>query len=206
MPNAIELHQKSRILSIKFNDGNRFDLPCEYLRVFSKAAEVRTMTEPVVGKETVNITAIEPQGQYGIRIIFDDGHDTSIYSWDTLYQLGTNYQQNWQAYLKKIQDYGYTRQLPTATRRIKILYFAHLAQKLRLETETLELPPTVTDISTLLHLLSLRKPGAAPLFASNQLRITVNRQFAEGLTRLDDGDEVALVPNSPILPPTPDLI
>ncbi|HSO79647.1 MAG TPA: gamma-butyrobetaine hydroxylase-like domain-containing protein, partial [Chromatiaceae bacterium] len=73
LPTEINLHAKSRLLSIVFSDGARFQLPCEYLRVFSKAAGPDTL---VTGKEAVNIERIDPQGQYAIRILFDDGHDT----------------------------------------------------------------------------------------------------------------------------------
>lgn len=106
-PTAINLHSKSRLLVIEFSDGAKFQLPCEYLRVFAKAKEVRTLDKPVAGKESVNITEIEPQGQYGLRLSFDDGHDTSIYSWDTLYDLGINQKQNWQAYQNRLQEMGY---------------------------------------------------------------------------------------------------
>ena len=99
-PIEINLHQKSRLLALRFSDGMSFELPCEYLRVFSTAAEVKASDSPVTGKESVNITKIEPQGQYAIRLVFDDGHDTGIYSWGTLYDLGKNYEANWQDYLK----------------------------------------------------------------------------------------------------------
>lgn len=206
VPTAINLHQKSRLLVIEFTDGQRFELPCEYLRVFSKAAEVRTMEQPVVGKEQVNITAIEPQGHYGVQLVFDDGHDTGIYSWDTLYQLGQQHQHNWQNYLNKLQELGIQRQEHSGPRRVRILYFAHLAQKLRREADTVDLPAQTKDVAALLKLLRQRKPEAAPLFAVDQVRVTVNRQFAELFTLLEDGDEIALVPTSPIAPPTPDLM
>lgn len=205
-PIALNLHQKSRILVIEFDDGQRFELPCEYLRVFSKAAEVRTMDKPVIGKETVNITAIEPQGNYAIRLLFDDGHDTGIYSWDSLYQLGINREHNWQEYLERLQNIGYQRQEDTGTRQIRVLYFAYLAQKLRQEVEHIELPEQVVDVAALLGWLSQRKPAAAPLFSIDKVRVTVNHQFAEHFTRIDNGDEIAIVPNSPISPPTPDLV
>lgn len=206
IPTSINLHQKSRILAIEFDDGKHFSLPCEYLRVFSRAAEMRIMEQPITGKENVNVTAIEPQGNYGIRLVFDDGHDTGIYSWDTLYQLGLQQAENWAAYLEKLQVIGYQRETQLGKRQIKLLYFSHLAQKLRREAETLDLPETVANVVDLLQLLSQRKPGTAPLFAIGQVRTTVNRQFAELFTRLEHGDEVGLVPTSPIAPPTPDLI
>jgi DUF971 family protein/molybdopterin converting factor small subunit len=205
-PTAINLHQKSRILAIEFADGRRFELPCEYLRVFSRAAEVRAMEQPVTGKETVNITAIEPQGHYAVRLVFDDGHDTGIYSWDTLYRLGEQQAKNWQEYLDTLQALGIQRRITSGRRQVQLLYFAHLVKKLRRESETLELPEQVQDVAGLLQFLSQRKPAAAPLFAADQVRVTVNRQFAEPFTRLENEDEIGLVPTSPIAPPTPGLV
>ena len=109
MPTQIELHQKSHILSISFADGAHFDLPCEYLRVFSKAAEVRTMDHPELGKQDVNITQIEPQGQYAVRLHFSDGHDTGIFSWDYLYELGKNKDEAWAGYLAALEEKGLSR-------------------------------------------------------------------------------------------------
>ncbi len=206
-PTAIQLHTKSRLLSISFEDGQTFRLPCEYLRVFSRAAEVRTAGQPVTGKEGVGIERIEPQGQYGVRLVFDDGHDTGIYSWDSLYELGVNQEANWNAYLARLQGIGYQRQAPGAgQKRLKILYFAYLAQKLRKESEQVLVPETVTDVDSLVRWLVARKPAVAPLFEPGRVRVTLNRQFAEGFTRLEDGDEVALVPTSPVAPATPGLI
>ncbi len=205
-PTEINLHQKSRILSIRFDDGKSFELPCEYLRVFSRAAEVRTMDRPVCGKEDVNISSIEPQGQYAMRLVFDDGHDTSIYSWDTLYKLGENRDANWQKYLDQLHELGIERKQVEGRIRIKLLYFAYLVRKLRKESEALELPEKVRDVAGLLEYLRRRKPEAAPLFADNQVRITINRQFAKPFSKLESGDEVGLVPTSPTPPATPDLI
>ena len=206
-PTALNLHSKSRLLSIRFEDGRTFELPCEYLRVFSRAAEVRTAGHPIVGKETVNIDRIEPQGQYAVRLVFDDGHDTGIYSWDTLYELGANKDENWGKYLDQIKAAGYERREPgIGQKRLKLLYFAYLAQKLRKESEQVITPETVTDVDSLVAWLIQRKPATAPLFQPGRVRVTVNRQFAEGFTRLDEGDEIGLVPTSPIAPATPGLI
>lgn len=104
IPTEINLRQKSRILEIAFDDGERFELPCEYLRVFSTSAEVQAAKERgeiVKGKEEVNITQIEPVGSYAVNLHFDDGHNTGIFSWNTLYELGKNYEKNWQEYLQK---------------------------------------------------------------------------------------------------------
>ncbi len=206
-PTDIGLHRKSRLLSIAFDDGATFELPCEYLRVFSKAAEVRTMGQPVTGKEGVNIERIEPQGQYGVRILFDDGHDTGIYSWDTLYALGADRERNWAAYLKELEQIGHQRREPQQEeKRIRLLYFNWLAQKLRKETEEFVVPPSVADVDALLVWLGRRKPGAAPLFDRERVRVTLNKQFAEGFSKLHDGDEVGIVPTSPTAPATPDLV
>lgn len=202
IPTAINLHSKTRLLVIEFSDGKRFELPCEYLRVFSRAKEVRTLENPVVGKEGVNITAIEPQGQYAIKLVFDDGHDTGIYSWDTLYALGEQQAENWQAYLKKLEQLGYQRKAPGADgpKTIHLLYFTYLVKAFRKEAETLQVPPTVENVETLIEWLRQQKRDQAHLLQDGSVQITVNRQFAEPFTRIEDGDEVAIVPTSPTAP------
>jgi len=114
-PTEIKLRQASRILEVAFEDGARFELPCEYLRVFSPSAEVRghgpgTGTL-VIGKETVNITAIEPVGHYAVRLVFDDGHSTGLYSWNILHELGMNQESNWRDYLRRLAEAGHQRQI-----------------------------------------------------------------------------------------------
>jgi len=97
-PVKLKLRRGSRVLEVSFDDGKRFDLPCEYLRVYSPAAGTRTMAMrggPMIGKETVNIERIEPVGSYAVRLHFDDGHDSGVYSWDTLYEMGANRARNW---------------------------------------------------------------------------------------------------------------
>ncbi len=201
-PVAINLHQKSRLLAMEFSDGKRFELPCEYLRVFSRAKEVRTMDSPPVGKEQVNIERIEPQGQYAIKLVFDDGHDTGIYSWETLYELGEKHQQNWDAYLKRLEELGVERKDPDGEqkRRIKVLYFTYFVRKLGKEAEEIELPPAVRTVEKLIELQRRRRPPQAHLFKDGTFRVTVNKQFCEPFTLLEDGDEVAFVPNSPHAP------
>jgi DUF971 family protein len=109
-PTEINLHQKSRMLEISFDDGAHFEMSCEYLRVHSPSAEVRGHNpgEGVlqVDKEDVKIERIEPVGNYAIQIYFDDEHNTGIYSWDTLYRLGANKQQNWQNYINRLKEAG----------------------------------------------------------------------------------------------------
>jgi len=205
-PTDIKLHSKSRVLSISFSDGLHFDLPCEYLRVYSRAAEVRAMGRPEVGKENVNIDRIEPQGSYAVRLVFDDGHDTGIYSWETLHDLGVNHDRYWAEYLQKLEAAGHRRAAGAAAgqpRRARLLYFAYLAQYLRRESEDVTLPPEVTDVSTLLAWLRRRERERGYLLADDKVRVTVNRQFTEPFTHIDDGDEIAVVPTSPTPPPPP---
>jgi DUF971 family protein/molybdopterin converting factor small subunit len=207
VPTEINLHRKSRLLKISYSDGQTFLLPCEYLRVFSRAAEEQHQDGLVTGKESVNIERIEPQGTYAVRIVFDDGHDTSIYSWETLYDLGLNQERYWADYLKQLAAAGHERASApnegAETRPgITVMYFAYLANKMRRESESLTLPPSVKDVETLLRWLQKVKGERGYLLAPEHVRVTVNRQFAEPYTRLEDGDEVAIVPNSPN-PPAP---
>jgi DUF971 family protein len=112
-PVEINLHQASRVLDISFDDGRSFSMPCEYLRVFSPSAEVRGhgpgQEVLQVGKRDVNISAIEPVGMYAVKFVFTDGHDTGIYSWEYLYDLGIRYDANWQSYLTRLERAGKSR-------------------------------------------------------------------------------------------------
>ncbi|MDH5648609.1 MAG: DUF971 domain-containing protein [Gammaproteobacteria bacterium] len=112
-PTDIKLHQKSRILEISFDDGSRFELSCEYLRTHSPSAEVRGhgpgQEVLQTGKENVSITNIEPVGTYAVAFHFDDGHNSGIYSWETLYDLGANKEKYWANYLERLQQAGYQR-------------------------------------------------------------------------------------------------
>jgi DUF971 family protein len=113
-PTEIKLHRKSRILEVQFEDGEVFQLPCEYLRVYSPSAEVKGhgpgQEVLQTGKENVNITDIQPVGNYAVKLVFDDGHASGLYSWDYLYRLGINQQRNWQAYLDALARAGVQRQ------------------------------------------------------------------------------------------------
>lgn len=116
-PVEINLHQKSRVLELAYEDGKRHELTCEYLRVYSPSAEVRGHgpgeEKLQLGKEDVEIDSIEPVGNYAVKLAFSDGHDTGIYDWDTLYDLGENYEENWNSYLQKLKAAGYTRKVRT---------------------------------------------------------------------------------------------
>ena len=113
-PKEIRLQTKSRRLRIGFDDGFQFDLSFEYLRVSSPSAEVKGhgpgQETLQTGKENVRVTAIEPVGHYAVRLIFDDGHDTGLYTWKYLYELGTEQESRWQAYLDRLKAAGYARQ------------------------------------------------------------------------------------------------
>ena len=115
-PTEINFHQKSHMLEITFDDGNTFELPSEYLRVYSPSAEVQGhgpgQEVLQIGKQDVNITKIEPVGHYAIQLFFDDNHDTGIYSWETLYDLGKNYDTKWPEYLEKLEAAGHKRPEP----------------------------------------------------------------------------------------------
>jgi len=110
-PVEINLHQKSRILEISYSDGERFELSYEFLRVHSPSAEVQGHGPGQgvlqVGKEDAMISHIEPVGSYAIQPTFDDGHDTGIYSWETLYDLGKNRDSYWKRYLEALEKAGH---------------------------------------------------------------------------------------------------
>lgn len=107
IPIDIKLLQKTRILEIHFDNGEKFNLPCEYLRVFSPSAEVKghghTERKLVSGKKNVNIINIESVGHYAIRLIFDDKHQSGIYSWETLYELSRHQAEYWKDYLQRLE-------------------------------------------------------------------------------------------------------
>jgi DUF971 family protein len=113
-PSEIKLHQKSRLLEISFADGKTFQLPCEFLRVYSPSAEVRGhgpgQEVLQAGKKNVEITHIEPVGSYAIQLTFSDGHDTGLYSWDLLYDYGLHQEEMWQHYRKRLQEAGASRE------------------------------------------------------------------------------------------------
>ncbi|MCF7983750.1 MAG: DUF971 domain-containing protein [Thiohalocapsa sp.] len=113
LPTEINLHQKSRVLEIAYDDGARFRLPCEYLRVYSPSAEVRGHTPDQaklqIGKEYVNIRDLQQIGSYAVKIVFDDGHKSGLYDWQYLYKLGRGWQPLWLDYLDRLKDAGRQR-------------------------------------------------------------------------------------------------
>ncbi|MEM7053225.1 MAG: DUF971 domain-containing protein [Pseudomonadota bacterium] len=106
----IRLEKSRRMLIVDYADGQRFELPCEYLRTHSPSAEVRShgLSEPklMTGKENVNIKQIEPIGAYAVELQFDDGHRTGIYSWAFLYELGVNQAANLKKYQQRLIEAG----------------------------------------------------------------------------------------------------
>ena len=112
-PSDITLHQQSNMLDVTFDDGTRFSMPVEYLRVYSPSAEVRGhgpgQEVLQVGKRNVGVTAIEPIGMYAVKLVLSDGHDTGIYSWEYLHDLGTKHESNWRTYLARLQQAGKSR-------------------------------------------------------------------------------------------------
>ena len=113
-PTEIVLHKASHALEVAFDDGARFRLPCEYLRVQSPSAEVQGhgpgQKVLVPGKRNVNIKAIAPVGNYAVQLHFDDGHDSGLFSWAYLHELGREYDLLWPAYLAELESRGLSRE------------------------------------------------------------------------------------------------
>jgi DUF971 family protein len=111
---ALELHTSSCTLEVSFDDGSRYTLPYELLRVYSPSAEVRGhgpgQETLQIGKRTIQLNEIEPVGNYGLRPVFSDGHDSGIYTWDYLHWLGANHEALWEDYLQRLEKAGYTRE------------------------------------------------------------------------------------------------
>jgi DUF971 family protein len=113
-PTELRLAKDRRSLRIAFDDGSAFDLPAEYLRVTSPSAEVQGHSpaerKTVPGKRNVEIVGVEPVGNYAVKLVFDDRHDTGIYGWDYLYRLGAEQGRKWQAYLDELAAKGLSRE------------------------------------------------------------------------------------------------
>ena len=106
-PTEIRLRRQSRVLELRFDDGQQFSLPLEFLRVHSPSAEVKGhgpgQETLVTGKQNVGISRIEPVGQYAVRLVFDDGHDSGLYSWKYLHELGRDHDRLWARYLERVR-------------------------------------------------------------------------------------------------------
>ena len=114
-PTEVNFHKLSRVLELSFEDGTNFKLPTEYLRVYSPSAEVQGhgpgQEKLQLGKEDVNITQIDPVGHYALKLVLDDNHDSGIFSWEYLHNLGSNYEEKWKRYLERLAEAGYERKV-----------------------------------------------------------------------------------------------
>jgi DUF971 family protein len=115
-PLELRLHKDRRTLTVTFDEGERYDLPAEYLRVKSPSAEVQGHSaeerKTVPGKREVGIIEVLPIGNYAVRLVFDDLHDTGIFGWEYLRELGRNYARYWQDYLDELAAKNLTRDPP----------------------------------------------------------------------------------------------
>ncbi len=118
-PTEIKLQKASRQLDVHFDDDSHFRFSCEFLRVFSPSAEVQghAPDQAVLqtGKAETNIEAIEAVGNYAVRLVFSDGHNSGLYSWDLLYRFGQQQEQLWQGYLQRLQEAGASRNYSSTT-------------------------------------------------------------------------------------------
>ena len=123
IPTALTLHKTSRTLEISFDDLGSVSLSCEFLRVYSPSAEVRGHGQGQevlqTGMRAIEISAIEPVGNYAIRPVFSDGHDSGIYSWDFLHSLCSEHEHLWQTYLKRLEAAGFTHDTGRDTPMVK---------------------------------------------------------------------------------------
>jgi len=111
IPSAINLHKASKTLTLKYPTGEEYHLPAELLRVHSPSAEVQGHGKPILqfGKINVGLTKVEPAGQYALKLTFDDGHDSGLFTWEYLYQLGVRQQALWDDYLAELKKAGKSR-------------------------------------------------------------------------------------------------
>jgi DUF971 family protein len=120
IPTEITLHQKSRRLELAYDDGQRYQLDFEYLRVFTPSAEARGhgpgQETLQTGKRNVTIERIEPVGTYALRFVYSDGHDSGLYSWDLLHNLAVHHDELWAEYLKQLENQGQSRDIDTSSR------------------------------------------------------------------------------------------
>lgn len=196
VPTQITLKQAERILHLAFDDGSHFDLPCRYLRAYSPAAEAKVARERgdlVSARMDVNIESIEPVGTYAVRLSFSDGHDTGVYSWQTLYDLGRDFDTEWSAYLARLAG---GKAQTGGLKKLHIHYFAVLVPRLGRDFEEVLVPPTVVDVASLIDYLADRGPKWQAGVKDSPVSVTVNRQFAEMHTPVNADDEIGFVPQT----------
>ncbi len=200
IPVEINLNRATRILEVSFSDGSRFNLPSDYLRVFSPAAEAkvaRASRDWITGKQEVNIERITPVGNYAVQIVFDDGHDTGVYSWQALYALGRDREENWRRYLEQTQQATTSQSAEGDLIELNILYFATLVTQLGLESEQVSLPREVNTVSALLSWLRKRGGPWGENLGEERVTVTVNKQFARLESNLKSKDEISITPIYP---------
>lgn len=119
IPSEIKLHKKSRILELVYGDDEKYQLAFEFLRVYTPSAEARGhgpgQETLQTGKRNVDLERIEPVGTYALRLVYSDGHDSGLYSWDLLYNLGQHQEELWDQYLKQIEAQGLSRDIDSTT-------------------------------------------------------------------------------------------
>lgn len=202
VPTRIELDRTSRTVELEYPSGERFALPCQYLRAFSPAGGQLAAGghgEPALVKESVNIDRIEPVGSYAVRLYFDDGHDTGAYSWATLYRLARNRERNEQTYADALVRAGRDRPRSWDTPEddwieVRILYFADVAAGLGRTAEEITTPDGIYTVDALLAFIRERGEPWATVLHPSRVTVTVNRRFAEIGTRLLNGDEISVTP------------
>jgi len=120
IPTEIKLHQKSRVVELAYDSGERFELTYEFLRVFTPSAEARGhgpgQETLQTGKRDIDVERVEPVGTYALRFVFSDGHDSGLYSWDLLYNFGRHCDELWQEYLDLLDKQGLSRDVDTTSR------------------------------------------------------------------------------------------
>lgn len=111
IPTSIQLHKASKTLTLKYGPGEEYDLPAEFLRVHSPSAEVQGHGKPILqfGKLGVGLSKVEPAGQYALKLTFDDGHDSGLFTWEYLYQLAQRQTALWDDYLVELKNAGKSR-------------------------------------------------------------------------------------------------
>ena len=122
IPTSIKLRKASRTLELQYADGQQVSLPAEFLRVHSPSAEVQGHGQPILqtGKQNVALTGVAPAGNYALKLVFDDGNDSGLYSWDYLYQLGQRQEQLWQDYLEQLHAAGASRDPDVSVVRVML--------------------------------------------------------------------------------------
>ena len=190
-PSTINYHRKSAILRLTYTDGRSLELSSEYLRT-----QLDRTAAPFVTPPDIAIDKIEPDSDNSLRIDFNDGYSSQGVTWKLLYTLGADYEKNWQQYLASLKRNGLQRhEAQPASIDITLLYFTRaLLQVSNAENEKIQLPAGRQDVRGLLATLRRRGEHWQQAFAEDKVQVTVNKQFAELFTRLEAGDEVALVP------------